>query len=63
MLAKILVILGASFLIWWTYQSIKRNPEVFSKDNLNKSFGTMGILAIILIAVVGLVITWLRSSH
>jgi len=63
MLAKILVILGASFLIWWTYQSIKRNPEVLSKENLNKSFSTMGILALVLIVVVGFVIVWLRSSR
>jgi cell division protein FtsX len=63
MLAKILVILGTSFLIWWTYQAIKRNPEVLSKENLNKSFNTMGILALLLIVVVGLMIAWLRSSH
>jgi hypothetical protein len=63
MLAKILVTLGSVFLIWWTYQSIIKNPELFSKENLNKSFSTMGMLAIVLILIIGLTITWLRSSH
>jgi len=63
MLAKILVALGSLFLLWRMYHLIVKNPELFSKENLNKSFRTMGILAVVLILVIGLMITWLRSSH
>lgn len=50
--------LGALFLL---YLTVKRQPELFFKDNLNKSFTTMGILALILIGVIGLVVVLLRQ--
>lgn len=50
--------IGAIFLL---YQSIKHHPDFFSKENLSKSFFSMGVLALILIAVVGLVVVLLRN--
>jgi hypothetical protein len=40
------------FFAFLTYSSIKQNPSMFSAFSLNKSFKTMGILALILIAFV-----------
>ena len=53
-------ILGCGFLLWWLYRGIKNNPEAFTGQNLNKSFMTMGILALILIATISIAIMMLR---
>jgi len=47
--------------VFFLYRAIKHQPALFSKDNLSKSFTTMGILALILIAVIGLVVVLLRG--
>ncbi len=57
---KILAALAAGLLIWLIYFSIRRNPELFSRVNLGRSFSTMGFLAIGLIGFVGLCIFLLR---
>ncbi|STX50002.1 Uncharacterised protein [Legionella busanensis] len=59
---QILGLIGAGLIIWFMYRSIKSRPDLFSRDNLNKSFFTMGILAIILIAFVGLLILMVRNT-
>ncbi|WP_131782003.1 hypothetical protein [Legionella gresilensis] len=59
---QILGLIGAALIIWIMYRSIKSRPDLFSRDNLNKSFFTMGILAIILIAFVGLLILMVRNT-
>jgi len=59
---QILGVLGAGMIIFFLYQTIKGKPEVFSKENLNKSFFTMGILAIGLIGFVALLIFMVRST-
>jgi len=43
------------------YQAVKHQPGVFSKENINNSFTTMGVLALILIVVVGLVVVLLKN--
>jgi hypothetical protein len=54
---QILAIAAAGLIIWFLYQSIKGRPEMYSKENLNKSFSTMGILALVLIIfVAGLIL-------
>lgn len=63
MLANILLTLFFTGLIWLMYRGIKNNPQLFSKANLSQSFTTMGILALILIAVIGSVIVLLRQSR
>jgi hypothetical protein len=59
-LYTILALLGSGLIIFYLYKVIKGQPEQFSKENLNKSFLTMGILACILIAFVALLVATLR---
>lgn len=42
------------------YRGIKGNPEAFSKENLGKSFTTLGIMAIGLIALFALAVLFLK---
>lgn len=51
----------AGVVIWWLYRGVKANPESLSKENLGKSTRTMGILALILIAFVGVCIMLIRK--
>lgn len=62
MLTKILVLVGIVLLIWMLYRGIKGNPESFSKENLGKSFTTLGIMAIGLIALVTLAVWFLGTG-
>ncbi len=62
MLAGLLTVCGFGFLIWMMYRTIKGNPEAFSKTNLSRSFTTLGLLALILIGVVGIAIFMLRQG-
>lgn len=59
---QILGLISAGLIIFLLYQMIKGNPNQFSKENLNKSFFTMGILAIGLIAFIALLILILRNT-
>ena len=60
MLGKILVILLAAFFLWWIIGYFKTHPKSFSAKNLNRSFFTMGILALILIVFIALCVILLR---
>jgi len=59
-LGQILTIAGCIFIIWLLYKTIKTNPQLFARDSLSKAFGTMGWLALALIAVIAFVILSLR---
>lgn len=59
---QILGILGAVMIVFILYRTIKGQPGLFSKENLNKSFLTMGVLAVGLIGFVALLILILRST-
>ncbi len=61
-LYQILALLGAGLIIFILYRTIKGQPEQFSKENLNKSFLTMGVLAVGLIGFIAVLILILRSS-
>lgn len=61
-LYQVLGIVAAGVIIWYLYRSIKHNPDAFSKKNFSKSFSTMGVLALGLIAFVALCVLMLRSS-
>ena len=50
---SILLVCISGVLLWLLYNAIKNKPELFTSQNLNKSFFTMGILCLILIAIVG----------
>jgi hypothetical protein len=60
-LTQILILLLAGFLGWQLYKYVKANPQAFSRDNLNKSFFTLGILALLLIGFIALCVMILRS--
>ena len=60
MLASILAALGIGLLVWMLYRGIRGNPEAFSKNNLNQSFWTLGVLTLILMGVIGVVVILLR---
>lgn len=59
---QLLLLIGAGALIWYLVHTIRSQPEVFSKQMFSKSFYTMGILAIVLIAFVAFCIFILRST-
>lgn len=61
-LYQILGVIGAVAIIFILYQRIKNKPEQFTKENLNKSFATMGILGLFLIGFVALLVIMLRHS-
>jgi len=61
-LYQILALVGAGLIIFILYRTIKGRPDQFSKENLSKSFSTMGFLAIGLIGFVALLILMLRYS-
>ncbi|HLB56073.1 MAG TPA: hypothetical protein VJK30_01900 [Coxiellaceae bacterium] len=57
---EILYLIGAAILIGFGYFFIKHNPGMFSKANIEKSFSSMGILTVILIAFVALLVYFLK---
>lgn len=59
---QILGLLSFIFVAWILYRSIKSSPEKFSKENLSKSFFSMGVLGVILIAFVGLLVLLVRAT-
>jgi putative copper export protein len=59
---QIIYILLLLFIAWLIYRNIKQHPEWLSRENLSKSFSSMGILALILIAFVGVLVFMLRAS-
>jgi hypothetical protein len=61
-LYQLLGLIGAGLILFILYRTIKNRPEQFSKDNLNKSFFTMGILALILIVFIALLILILKNT-
>lgn len=59
---QLLALAGAGLILWIMYRTIKGQPALFSRENLNKSFSSMGILALILIAFVGLLVLMVRHT-
>lgn len=59
-LYQILGLIGAGLLIFVLYRTIKGRPDWFSRENLNKSFLTMGVLALGLIVFIALLVFMLR---
>ncbi len=59
---QILALVGAGLIVWLMYRTIKNRPEQFSRENLAKSFSSMGILALILIAFVAFLIVLVKST-
>jgi hypothetical protein len=56
MFYKLLLIVVSIFFIWQLFVYFRAHPEAFSKANLNASFFTLGILALLLIGFVALLV-------
>lgn len=61
-LYQILAIVGAGFISWILYQTIKNQPQQFTQAKISKSLFKMGMLALMLIAFVSLLVLLLRSG-
>lgn len=61
-LYQVLGLAGAGLIVWLLYRSIKNRPDVFSRENMSKSFFSMGILAVLLIAFIALLVVILRMT-
>lgn len=60
-MTKILLIATSIFLLFGLYNGIKNKSDLFNSKNINNSFFTMGILAIILIIMISLIVIMLRK--
>ncbi len=60
-LYQILGLVGAALIVWVIYRSIKGRPGQFSKENISKSFSSMGLLALLLIGFVALLVFLTRA--
>ena len=58
---KLLYVLVAALIGFMLYQYIKHNPQALSKENLSKSFFTLGILALLLIGFIALLVMMVRN--
>ena len=61
-LYQLLGLLAAGLIVWVLYRSIKGRPEQFNRENLSKSFSTMGLLGVLLIGFVALLVFILRHT-
>lgn len=61
-LLQILALIAAGGLVWFMYRAIKGQPAVFSRENFNKSFTTMGVLGLILIVFVAFLVMLVRTA-
>ena len=59
---QVIGILAAILILYILYQTVKNRSDLFSKENLNKSFLTMGILGIGLIGFISILILLVRHS-
>ncbi|HBI20988.1 MAG TPA: hypothetical protein DDY37_00105 [Legionella sp.] len=58
---QVLGLVGAALIVWVIYRSIKGRPEQFTRENLTKSFSSMGILALLLIGFVAILVFLTRA--
>jgi len=59
---KIVVILLAIFFVMRAFAFFRAHPESLSKDALLRGTWTMGLLALALIAVMALLVLWLKRA-
>jgi Na+-transporting NADH:ubiquinone oxidoreductase subunit NqrB len=57
----ILAVIAIILLVGWLFRYITQNRSAFSAENLNKSFLTLGGLALVLIAIVSVLVLISRS--
>ncbi|MCS5708920.1 hypothetical protein CC99x_008405 [Candidatus Berkiella cookevillensis] len=59
---QVLIAAMCLFIVWRIYKVLKANPELLSKENMSKSFTTMGVLALILIGGIALMVMLLKAA-
>ena len=59
---QLLALIGAVMIAWVIYRAIKGRPESFSRSNMSKSFYSLGVLAMVLIAFVALLVLMVRQG-
>ncbi|EKD45535.1 MAG: hypothetical protein ACD_69C00247G0002 [uncultured bacterium] len=61
MFIKVMFIILSIFIGWQLFVYLRTHPEAFSKDNLNRSFFTLGILAILLIGFIAVLVLLVKK--
>ncbi|PJD96646.1 MAG: hypothetical protein CK426_08365 [Legionella sp.] len=61
-LYQILGIVSALLIIYLLVRMIKGRPELFTKDSLSKSFLTMGVLGVALMAFIAMLVLFLNQT-
>lgn len=56
----LLYLAGAALIAWFAFKTIRNNPDMFSKVNMEKSIFTTGVLTLILIAFIALLVYLLK---
>ena len=57
-----ILIVAALFAGYLLYLSLRRNPEQFTSDNVQKSLWTLGLLALGLIAFIGVMVVGMQLT-
>jgi hypothetical protein len=57
---KAMVVAACLFFSWQMFRQLRAHPELLKKENIQRSFGTMGILALGLILFVSLLVMMVR---
>jgi len=58
----LLYMAGAGLMAWIAFRLVKNNRTAFSKENLNKTIGTFGLLTLLMMAVIAICVMILRQS-
>jgi len=56
----LLLIVAAGLMVWLAIRTIKNNPDLFSKENLSKSLGTVAWLTLMIIVVIAFCVLMLK---
>lgn len=56
----LLYVILAAILVWFGIRMIRGNPPLFSKENISKSFFSIGILTLLLIGFIALLVMLLK---
>ena len=59
---SILYLIGAAILVWYGFRTVRNNPTMFSREYIGKSFYTMALLALGLIAFIAFMILLLKNG-
>lgn len=58
----LLYLAGAALMLWAMIRMIRGNPQAFSKENLSRSFLTIGLLTLLILGIIFLCVIFLKST-